>query len=72
MVLSGGGPGLLLDLAVKTNESPDGTAFTFALYHPVAPPFDVAISTTKTIYGHIKTIQVNTFTDEIEKEIQQR
>lgn len=48
MVFSGGGPGLLLAMAVITKQSPEGTAFTLPLYHPVvAPAVDDAISTAK-------------------------
>lgn len=43
MVFSGGGPGLLLDKAITTKQSPDWTALTFPLYHPVPPPVDAAI-----------------------------
>lgn len=45
MVLSGGGPALLAVRAMMTNESPEGTAFTLPLYHPVAAAVDDAIST---------------------------
>lgn len=45
MVFSGGGPGLLTAMAVITKQSPEGTAFTLPLYHPVAAAVDDAIST---------------------------
>ena len=39
---------MLLAMAVITKQSPDGTAFTLPLYHPVvAPAVDDAISTAK-------------------------
>lgn len=39
---------MLLAMAVITRQSPDGTAFTLPLYHPVAAPaVDDAISTAK-------------------------
>ena len=48
MVFSGVGPALLLVMAVITKQSPDGTALTLPLYHPVAAPADDdAISTAK-------------------------
>lgn len=34
MDFSGIGPGLLLEIATTTIQSPEGTAFTLALYHP--------------------------------------
>lgn len=37
MVFSGKGPGLVLEIATMTKQSPEGTAFTLPLYHPVAP-----------------------------------
>jgi hypothetical protein len=43
IVFSGGGPGLLIVTAIITKLSPEGTAFTLPLYHPVAPAVDVAI-----------------------------
>lgn len=45
-VFSRGGPGFGLDKAVMTKLSPDGTAFTLALYHP-PPAAGVAILTAK-------------------------
>lgn len=37
MVFSGKGPGLALEIATMTKQSPEGTAFTLPLYHPVVP-----------------------------------
>jgi len=51
MVFSGKGPGLALEIATMTKQSPEGTAFTLPLYHPVALLAADAIlqrSTTKT------------------------
>lgn len=42
-VFSRGGPGFGLDKAVITKLSPDGTAFTLALYHPPPAAAGVAI-----------------------------
>jgi len=58
MVFSGKGPGLALEIATMTKQSPEGTAFTLPLYHPVAPLAADAIlqrSTTKTKRQHNQT-----------------
>jgi len=55
MLFSGKGPGLVLEIATMTKQSPEGTAFTLPLYHPVAPLAADAIlqrSTTKTKPQH--------------------
>lgn len=43
MDFSGKGPGLPVGMAMMTTQSPEGTDFTFPLYHPVAPLADDAI-----------------------------
>ena len=45
IVFSGGGPGLLAVMATITKQSPEVTAFTLPLYHPVAPAADDAMVT---------------------------
>lgn len=66
MVFSGGGPGLLLAMAVITKQSPDGTAFTLPLYHPVAAPaVDDAISTAK-INLHTRSRKLEKNSEDIE------
>ena len=45
MVFSGGGPGLLAVTAVITKQSPEVTALTLPLYHPVAAVPEDAIAT---------------------------
>lgn len=49
MVFSGGGPGLLEVRAMMTRQSPEVTAFTLPLNHPVDPAVDDAISTASCI-----------------------
>lgn len=44
IVFSGGGPGLLAVMATITKQSPEGTALTLPLYHPVAPAAEDAIT----------------------------
>jgi len=61
MDFSGKGPGLPVGMAMMTTQSPDGTAFTFPRYHPVAPAAVDAIYDLPYPHTNIKIHRVKLF-----------
>lgn len=61
MDFSGKGPGLPDGMAMMTTQSPDGTAFTFPRYHPVAPVAVDAIYDLPYPHRKIQTHRVKVF-----------
>jgi len=60
MDFSGKGPGLPVGMAMMTTQSPEGTDFTFPLYHPVAPLADDAIYNLRFTHTHTHRFKFKT------------